>query len=220
MRLFRRFKNRNRAGALLARRLSSYAGRAELIVLALPRGGVPVGAAIARQLQAPLDVIVVRKIGLPQQPDFALGAVAGDGTCLLQAGVIAALGVPPAVLEEIAVRERALAAQRQALYRCGRPPPTLRNKVVILVDDGIATGATMKMALSHVRQALPARVIIAVPVAPPAALRTLTGAADEIICLRAPPDFHAVSQYYRDFDQVDDAEVVRLLASCLRAPPG
>lgn len=215
------FKNRSHAGSLLAPRLTAYARRPDVIVLALPRGGVPLGFTVAQALDVPLDIIVVRKLGLPGHPEYAIGAVAAEGHCLLKTDEIALLQVPMGEIEAVIVRERKESARRENLYRGGRPAPQLRGKVVILVDDGIATGSTMRLAVSLVRRAQAAKIIVAVPVAPSDSCEAIAAEVDDFICLSKPQPFFSVGQWYEDFRQIGDEEVKRLLAVATRAhPPG
>lgn len=207
----KKFKDREQAGELLARRLTAYTGRSDVIVLALPRGGVPVGAAVARKLGVPLDVLLVRKLGLPGREEYAMGAIASGGHCILQAEVLSALDIPPQVIEVVSQREMQEIKRREKLYRADRPAPQLREHVVILVDDGLATGSTMKVAVHVVREANPAKLIVAVPVAPIEACEKLKAEADEIICLSMPDPFHAVGMWYENFAQTTDEEVKSLL---------
>jgi len=207
----KRFKNRVQAGELLARRLTAYAGRDDVIVLALPRGGVPVGAAIARKLEVSLDVLLVHKLGLPGREEYAMGAIASGGVCILQAEVLSALDIAPEVIEEVSQREMREIKRREKLYRAGRPAPQLRERVVILADDGLATGSTMQVAVHVVRELNPARLIVAVPVAPQETCEKLKSEADEIICLSMPEPFHAVGLWYENFEQTSDGEVTSLL---------
>jgi putative phosphoribosyl transferase len=212
------FKTRQDAGSLLARQLMTYAGRPDVIVLALPRGGVPVGFQVAAALNVPLDVVLVRKIGMPGDPEFAVGAISGDQS-LLQADVIEAYGISLKEVEAIVSRERKEIERRESLYRAGRPPPRLRGKVVILVDDGLATGSTMRVALRTVRKAKPDKIIVAVPVAAIETRQELADEADEIICLSTPVPFYGVGQWYADFEQTGDDEVIRLLREAERSHP-
>lgn len=207
-----RLKDRCHAGRLLARRLAAHARRADAIVLALPRGGVPPGYIIAAALGLPLDVLQVRKLGLPGQPEFAIGAVGGDGACLVNTDALRHWGLPPALVAAEAAREQQVIARRQRDYRAGRPPPQLRGKTAILVDDGIATGATMRMAVRLARQGGAANIIVAVPVAPPEVRAALAAEVDELVCLRTPSPFYSVGHWYRDFAQVSDEQVAALLA--------
>lgn len=205
------FRDRIQAGEALARRLSAYAGRDDVIVLALPRGGVPIGAAIARHLNVPLDVLLVRKLGLPGREEYAMGAIASGGVCVLQAELLSVLDIPPAVIEQTAQRELEEINRREKLYRAGRPAPQIRERVVILADDGLATGSTMQVAVHVVRESNPARLIVAVPVAPAAVCEKLESEADEVICLRLPEPFKSVGQWYENFEQTPDDEVTGLL---------
>jgi putative phosphoribosyl transferase len=187
-----RFENRLQAGALLAQRLGSYARRSDVIVLALPRGGVPVGFAVAQALEVPLDILLVRKLGVPGHEEYALGAIASGGLTVLQPDVVDTLGIPRSVVDTIAQRELQEIERRETLYRAGHPALQLHDRVVILVDDGLATGATMLAAVHVVRQLKPARVIVATPVAAPETCRELGSEVDEMICLRTPEPFYAV----------------------------
>lgn len=204
-----RFRDRQDAGRLLAERLTSHQ-LADPVVLALPRGGVAVGAEVARALHAPLDVILVRKIGAPGQPELALGAIAEGGQPDLVSPAPNVMPVSSAFLEQATAAARAEIARRRMLYPAGAPP--IAGREAIVVDDGIATGATVAAALRAVRHRRPARVILAVPVAAPDALARLSAEADEIVCLQAPEEFYAVGQFYDDFTQLDDADVIALLA--------
>ena len=207
----KRFANRIQAGELLARRLTAYAGRSDVLVLALPRGGVPVGFSIAKKLEVPLDVLLVRKIGLPGREEYAMGAIASGGVCILQAEILSALDIPAQVIEAVAQRELREIERREKIYRAGRHPLQLREHVVIIADDGLATGSTMQVAVHVVREANPARLIVAVPVAAPDAYEKLKSEADEIICLSTPEPFHAVGLWYENFEQTSDDEVKKLL---------
>lgn len=212
-----RFRNRAQAGRLLAKQLKAHARRpdtaeAGAIVLALPRGGVPVGYAVAVALGLELDLLLVRKLGLPYQPEFAIGAVGSGGVQVLQPGVPGLMGVTQEQVDAISARELEEIERRARLYRGGRPEPALAQRPVIIVDDGIATGATMEAAVKIARGRHAARVIVAVPVAPPDTLGRLEPEVDELVCLVAPLRFRAVSQWYDAFDQTSDAEVQDLLA--------
>ncbi len=206
------FQDRADAGRFLARQLVRLTERPDVIVLALPRGGVPVGYEVARALRVPLDVWVVRKLGLPQQPELAMGAIASGGTRVLNRSVLEAIG-PDAreIFERVAERELAELQQRELKYRGARPSPELRNRIVILVDDGLATGSTMRAAAQAVRQHGPAKLIIAVPVAAESSCAELETEADEIICASTPEPFFGVGQFYEDFSQTTDEEVRRCL---------
>ena len=207
-----RFSNRAQAGEVLAQRLLAYAGRADVLVLALPRGGVPVGFVVAKALHVPLDVLLVRKLGMPGHEEYAIGAVAAGGTCVLQSEVISAYEIPPAVIEALTTRELREIERREKLYRAGRPALQLQDKTVILADDGLATGSTMLAAARVARAAGPARLIVAVPVGSIEACEILQSEVDEVICLSTPEPFNAVGQWYAHFDQTSDDEVIALLA--------
>jgi putative phosphoribosyl transferase len=206
-----RFHDRREAGQLLARQLAQYKDHDDVVVLALPRGGVPVGYEIARYLKAPLDVFVVRKLGVPWQPELAMGAIAGKGTEVLNGDVITAYNIPPHVIRAVAEREGHELKRRLQEYRGDRPFPELRDRVVILVDDGLATGSSMRAAVNAVRLERPRELIVAVPVAASSTCREFEREVDGIVCLRTPPDFSAVGLWYEDFSQTTDAEVRELL---------
>ncbi len=208
-----RFANREQAGRLLAQRLGQYADRADVIVLALPRGGVPVGFAVAQALHAPLDVLVVRKLGVPQHPEYAMGAVASGGVGVLHTDLLARLKIPMKQVDDLAATLLEEIAARELRYRAERTPQDCARRVVILVDDGLATGSTMSAALRALRQAEPARVIVAVPVAPAETCAALGADVDELICLSCPEPFHAVGLWYDDFTQTSDQQVCDLLAA-------
>jgi len=206
------FHDRRDAGRQLAGQLQHHES-SRPVVLALPRGGVPVGYEVARALDAPLDILVVRKLGAPGQPELAIGAlVDGDRPeGVLNESTIAMLGVDRTHLRAEIEREIGEIRRRQAVYRGGRPPLALAGRVVIVVDDGLATGSTMRAALRGVRHHAPKRLVLAVPVAPPDVLAALAAEVDEVVCLHKPTDFDAVGRFYRDFEQISDTEVVRLL---------
>jgi predicted phosphoribosyltransferase len=206
------FRDRAEAGRFLAAKLSNYAGRDDVIVLALPRGGVPVAYEVAAALGAPLEVFVVRKLGVPGHEEYAMGAIASGGVMVLNEDVVQALGIPPSVVESVAAREREELARRERLYRGERPAPQVRGRTVILVDDGLATGATMQAAVRALRQQRPARIVVAVPVGAPDTCAQLRAEADEVVCGITPEPFHAVGLWYRDFSQTSDDEVRELLA--------
>lgn len=205
------FRDRDAAGPRLAKALHRFAGDPALLVLALPRGGVPVAAPVARALHAPLDVFLVRKLGLPGDEEFAMGALASGGVRVLNDEVVEAYGVAPAAIETVTSRESAELARREALYRAGRPPLEAKDRSVILVDDGVATGSTMFAAIEALRAMSPKRLVVAVPVAPPSTLRELETRADEVVCLEAPEPFYAIGRFYQVFDQTSDEEVRRAL---------
>jgi putative phosphoribosyl transferase len=206
------YPNRKAAGRSLAALLGDLAGRRDTLVLALPRGGVPVAREIALALQAPLDVLVVRKLGIPWQPEFAAGAIASGGVLVLNHQAEAEIPGLRRLLEPVVAQERRELARREAAYRRGRQVQDVAGRTVILVDDGIATGATIEAAVVALRAMNVRSIVIAVPVAPPGAIRRLARQADRIVCPEQPADFMAVGQYYHDFPQLTDAEVVRLLA--------
>jgi putative phosphoribosyl transferase len=209
----RAFENRAEAGRQLAEKLYEYAGREDVIVLGLPRGGVPVAYEVARRLHAPLDVFIVRKLGVPGFEELAAGAIASGGVRVLNQDVMRAIPYADEAIEAVTGRETAELERREQLYREGRPSPELRDRIVILVDDGLATGATMRAAVKALRQRGAAKIVVAVPVGPPDTCRELEEEADEAICLSAPPFFQAVGQYYEDFSQTSDEDVRELLAS-------
>lgn len=205
------FANRAEAGELLAARFSALADRADVIVLALPRGGVPVGYKVARALGVALDVFVVRKLGVPGHEELAMGAIASGDVRLVNHDVVDALGIPANVIDHATVRERLELERREQLYRGSRPLTPLSNKTVLLVDDGLATGSTMRAAVTAVRAQHPAKIIVAVPVGAPSTCSELRKDADEVVCLRTPEPFVAVGLWYRDFTPTSDAEVRALL---------
>lgn len=205
-----RFKDRTEAGRRLAEKLSAYANNPSVIVLALPRGGVPVAYEIATALQLPLDIFLVRKLGLPGNEEFAMGAVASGGICVLNEEVLHGFFIDQQTIEEVAAEEKKELERRETLYRSGKALTNLEDKTVILVDDGLATGATMRAALAALKSHDPARIVVAVPVAP-APLRTDLEYADEMVCLDHPEPFYSVSMAYESFPQTADAEVCDLL---------
>jgi putative phosphoribosyl transferase len=211
-----RFKNRAQAGKLLAQALGEYAHRADVVVLALPRGGVPVAFVVASALGAELDILIVRKLGMPGHEEYAIGAVGSGGVRVLQPGVPGLLGVTREQVEAITAREVAEIGRRDRLYRGARPPPQLQGRTVILVDDGIATGATMQAAVQLARKQGAGRVVVAVPVAPPDTAQVMADQVDELVCPEQPMFFRSVSQWYREFDQTSDEEVQDLLATAWR----
>ena len=205
-----RFHDRAHAGRLLAEKLDRYRNRPEVIVLALPRGGVPVAFEVARRLNAPLDVFVARKLGLPGREELAMGAIASGGVCVLNDNVVASFRVAPEIIAETIARERLELERRERDFRTG-PSAALRGRVVILVDDGLATGATMRAAVQAARQCHPARIIVAAPVAARETHEEFKQQADEIVCVQTPGDFQGVGQWYDDFTQTSDEEVRALL---------
>ena len=206
------FSNRTEAGRLLAEKLLKYAGRADVIVLGLPRGGVPVAFEVAQRLGTPFDVFIVRKLGVPGFEELAVGAIASGGVRVLNEDVMRAIPNVDEVIELVTAKETAELERREQSYRDGRPAPELRDRVVILVDDGLATGATMRAAVKALRQCGAARIVVAVPVGPPDTCREIEEEADETVCATTPQFFQAVGQYYEDFSQTSDEEVRELLA--------
>jgi putative phosphoribosyl transferase len=213
-----RFTDRYDAGRRLATALAPYAGRPNLLVLALPRGGVPVGFEVARALHAPLDVMLVRKLGVPGHEELAMGAIASGGVRVLSDDIIKALSIPDRVIATIAANEESELARRERAYRDDRPPLDVRGKTVILVDDGLATGSTMRAAAAALQAQHPERLVIAVPVAPRETCQSLLNAADDVVCATVPEPFFAVGNWYEDFSQTTDEEVRELLARANEAP--
>lgn len=210
-----RFQDRREAGRLLAARLEEYRGCPDCLLLGLPRGGVVVAAEIARALGLPMDVCLVRKLGAPFQPELAMGAVAFGGVVVLHQDLIDGWGIPAAAVDRAIAREREELQRREALYRAGRPPLDLCGKTVILVDDGVATGATVEAAISAMRQLRAGRVVVAAAVAAAATARRLARIADQVVCVLMPEDLCAIGEWYEDFDQVTDGEVLSLLEAPL-----
>lgn len=205
-------KNRTEAGRLLAGKLSAYADRDDVIVLGLPRGGVPVAFEIATQLRAPLDVFVVRKLGVPWQEELAMGAIATGGVRILNDEVVRAYRISDEEIAPVEGKEKAELERRERVYRGDRPPPDVHGRTVLLVDDGIATGTTIRAGLAALRKLKPARIVVAVAVAPQSTYEELNAEADEVICLLTPDIFHAISLWYEQFTQTTDEEVRELLA--------
>jgi putative phosphoribosyl transferase len=206
------FTDRAAAGRALADRLQAYAGRKDVVVLALPRGGVPVAWEVARALGAPLDLMIVRKLGVPRQPELAMGAIASAGAMYIDPKIVANCGVSARQLDEIIAAESLELIRRHALYCGKREAVPVEGRTVVVVDDGVATGASMRVALVALRSAKPAWLVAAVPVAPPEAQELIGTAADDFLSVLSPPDFRSVGQYYRDFAQTADEQVRRLLA--------
>jgi len=205
------FRDRTEAGQRLARRLAAYAYRPEVLVLALPRGGVPVAFAVARALHVPLDVLIVRKLGVPGYEELAMGAIASGGERVLNESVVRTLHIPEAVINQVAAREQDEVQRRERLYRADRPASEVRGRTIILVDDGMATGATMRAAVAALRQRQPARLVIAVPVAASATCEELASEVDELVCLIRPKTLFAVGFWYEHFTQTTDEQVRDLL---------
>jgi predicted phosphoribosyltransferase len=218
-----RFRDRFQAGRRLAAALAPYAGRPNLLVLALPRGGVPVGYEVARALNAPLDVMLVRKLGVPGHEELAMGAIASGGIRVVSEDVVEAFSIPERVIATVAANEEEELERRERAYRDGRSPPEVRGRAVILVDDGLATGSTMRAAAAALRVQHPERLIVAVPVAPPETCASLRTEVDDVVCALAPEPFFAVGNWYDDFSQTTDQEVRELLRAAETAvavPPG
>jgi predicted phosphoribosyltransferase len=209
--LSRRFEDRAEAGRVLAGMLSAYADRTDAIVLALPRGGVPVGYEVASLLRLPLDVFLVRKLGVPGHEELAMGAIATGGVRVLNDDVVGPLGIEMATIDRVSAREQEELERRDAAYRGGRPRPAVRGRTVILVDDGLATGSTMLVAIRALRQQEPARIVVAVPTAAPSVCAEIGRECDEIICAITPEPFYAVGLWYDDFSETTDDDVRRLL---------
>jgi putative phosphoribosyl transferase len=213
------FFNRTEAGQFLAENLSSYANRDDVIVLGLPRGGVPVAAEVAKRLNAPLDVFVVRKLGLPGHPELAMGAIASGGVRVFNGEVVNALRIPDEVIDAVSTEEFVELERREKAYRAGLPSLDVEGKTVIVVDDGIATGSTMLAAVSALRQLSAARIVVAAPVIAASACREIQRQAAEVVAVRIPERFYAVGQWYEDFSQTSDEEVRDLLAQAVRRQP-
>lgn len=207
------FRDRHHAGQWLAQSLLHYAHRDDLLVLALPRGGVPVAHEVALELHAPLDVFVVRKLGVPGHEEWAMGAIASGGLQVLNESMIDRLHIPADAVEAAAQRERLELERREQLYRGDNATPQVEGRVVILVDDGLSTGATMRVAVRALRSQGPARIVVAVPTASSDTYNALRQEADELVCATTPTPFHAVSAWYADFSQTSDAEVRELLSA-------
>jgi putative phosphoribosyl transferase len=217
--MLRQFRNRAEAGRLLAGHLAGYAKREDVVVLALPRGGVPVAFEVAQALRAPLDVFLVRKLGTPGQAELAMGAIASGGVRVLNPSVIQYLEIPREIIDKITISEQKELERRERAYRDDRPPFEVRDKTIILIDDGLATGSTMRAAIAALKQKHPTRIVVAVPVAPPSTCEVLRGEVDKVVCLLSPEPFDGVGRWYVDFSQTSDEEVRALLeqaraASC------
>lgn len=208
-----RFENRREAGEALAKKLYAYKGRSDVVVLALPRGGVPVGFEVAKYLNAPLDVLVVRKLGVPGQEELALGAIASGGGRVLHQALVRALGIPQPVIERITSREQIELERREKLYRGSRPMTDIRGKTVIVVDDGLATGATMHVAVQALKEKGPREIVVASPVGSRQTCSEFASEADVLcVCAITPEPFYGVGMWYADFSQTSDDEVTQLLA--------
>jgi predicted phosphoribosyltransferase len=206
------FENRRHAGSVLAGLLKHYADRPDVLVLALPRGGVPVAFEVARALNAPLDVFVVRKLGVPGQEELAMGAIATGDVRVLNNDIVRCLGLSEEVIDRVTAREKKELERREHIYRGDNTPPLVQGHTVILVDDGLATGSTMRAAVAALRRQQPSRIVVAVPVASPEACEELGSEVDETICAATPRPFQGVGRWYQDFSQTSDEEVHELLA--------
>jgi putative phosphoribosyl transferase len=214
-----RFRNRIEAGRLLAERLLAHAGRPGAVVLALPRGGVPVADSVARRLVLPLDVFLVRKLGVPWQPELAMGAIATGGVRVLNASVVESLGLDDPVIDAVAEREALELGRREKAYRGQRPALPVEGRLAIVVDDGIATGSTARAAIAALRKLKAGRIVIAAPVIARDTLCALQGEADEVAAFMAPEDFSSVGEWYEDFAQTTDEEVRLLVRNAASRPP-
>jgi putative phosphoribosyl transferase len=210
------FEDRFDAGRHLAAKLDHYRGRSDVVVLALPRGGVPVAYEVAKALRAPLDVFLVRKLGWPLQPELAMGALAEGGVRILHDEVVEGLDVDESVIDRVAEEEARELVRQQELYRPGRTPPDVAGRTVILVDDGLATGSTMRAAVAALRAKQPAQLVVAVPVGAPQTCSEFQDLVDEVICAARPEEFRAVGMWYRDFSPTSDEQVLELLAEASR----
>jgi predicted phosphoribosyltransferase len=213
------FRDRQDAGIQLAARLLRYAGDPKVLVLGLPRGGVPVAYQVARRLDAPLDVFVVRKLGVPGHRELAMGAIATGGVRVLNPEVVTALRINEPVIAAVATQEQIELERQERVYRGNVPFPGLAGRIVIVVDDGLATGSTMRAAVRALRQMQPARIVVAAPVAAAETCRSLSTEADEVVCVSTPELFHAVSMWYQEFSQTTDEEVRSLLEASMHVAP-
>ena len=215
----RLFSDRQEAGRFLAGLLDKYRGRKGVLVLALPRGGVPVGAEVAWALGVPLDVFLVRKLGVPGREELAMGAIASGGVVVLNDDVVRGFSIPAATIERVVEEEGRELLRREDSYREGRPAPDLTDKTVIIVDDGLATGSSMQAAIVALRERQPAKIIVAVPAAPKSTCEELAAETDEVVCATTPSPFFAVGQSYWDFTQIEDDEVREFMRRSRRPPP-
>jgi predicted phosphoribosyltransferase len=213
------FADRRQAGKKLASQLASYANRSDVLVLALPRGGVPVAFEVARALRAPLDVFLVRKLGVPGHEELAMGAIASGGVRVLNEEVTSRIDIPSSMIDEVAHREEQELQRRERLYRRDRPAPIVQGRTVILIDDGLATGSTMRAAATALRKMQPAKITVAVPVAAAETCADLSSEVDEVICGATPEPFMAVGAWYSNFEQTSDQEVRELLDRIISHPP-
>jgi putative phosphoribosyl transferase len=212
----RPFRDRAHAGRFLAERLRQYANRPDVLVLALPRGGVPVAHEVAKALQVPMDIFLVRKLGVPGHEELAMGAVASGGVRVINEDVVRSLGIPGAAIDRVAEKELIELSRREEAYRGNRPEPEIRGRTVILVDDGLATGSTLRAAAQALATKEPAKIVVAVPIASPDICEALSHEVDEVVCAVTPEPFYAVGRWYDDFDQTTDDDVRALLAESRR----
>jgi predicted phosphoribosyltransferase len=217
--MVRPFRDRSDAGRQLATQLTAYANSSDVLVLALPRGGVPVAFEVARALDVPLDIFLVRKLGLPGQEELAMGAIASGGVTVLNSEVVDTLHIPHRVIDQVAAQEQRELERRERLYRDDRPPPEVRGKTILLVDDGLATGTSMRAAAAALREQAPDRIVVAVPVAASETCAEFRHIVDDIVCAITPDPFYAVGLWYEDFSQTNDQEVRDLLARAAQAYP-
>jgi putative phosphoribosyl transferase len=210
------FRDRTEAGKLLASKLSGYANRKDVLVLALPRGGVPVALEVAKELNAPLDIFVVRKLGVPGHEELAMGAIAPGGVCVLDSGIVQRSHVSTSHIETIIAKERAELERREKAYRGDAPTADVLGKTIILVDDGLATGSTMRAAVAAIKRGQPAKIVIAVPTAPPSSVNELRTEVDDVVAYITPRLFFGVGEWYKKFNQVSDDEVRALLQESKR----
>lgn len=214
----KRLRNRTEAGQLLAKKLTAYANRPDVLVLGLPRGGVPVAYELAQALQVPLDICLVRKLGVPNHEELAMGAIATGNVMVINDEVVNWLGISSEIIERVAAKERQELERRDRIYRGNRPLPNVQHRIIILVDDGIATGSTLRAAIATLRQQQPAQIIVAVPVAPPLTCNQLEAEVDQVVCLIAPAHLYSISTWYENFSQTSDEEVCTLLAKAADNP--
>lgn len=214
------FQDRKQAGGMLAGQLAGYAGRSDVVVLAIPRGGVPVGAEVARALGVPLDIFIVRKLGVPWQEELAFGAIASGGVRVLAEDIVRMASITTEEIERVTEREKKELERRERVYRGERAALEVKGKTVLLVDDGIATGSSMRAGIAALRRREPARIMVATPVAPASTCRRLRKEADEIVCVHMPETFHAIGEFYANFLSTRDEEVRALLEEAKPAPAG
>lgn len=214
------FRDRTEAGQQLAAKLGAYAHRPDVLVLALPRGGAPVAYEVARALGAPLDIMIVRKLGVPYEPELAMGAIATGGVRVLNTDIIGSLDIPADTVDAVTAEERRELERRERAYRGDRPPPIIRGRTVILVDDGIATGATVRAAVAALRQQQPARIVIAAPVAAAVTCDELRPLVDDLVCVLTPDALFGIGYWYDQFPQLSDDELRALLARAWQAGDG